>query len=352
MPKQAPFDFAAAVLAWYDVHGRKHLPWQQDPTPYRVWISEIMLQQTQVATVLPYYQRFMQRFPTVQDLAAAEVDEVMHLWTGLGYYARARNLHKAAQLLVQDHGGEFPKTVDEVAELPGIGRSTAGAILSLSRQVHASILDGNVKRVLSRFYAVEGVPTESATQKVLWAHAEANTPRKRVHHFNQVMMDLGATICTRTKPACLLCPLQATCVAHARGEETAFPRKKASKATPQKAAWFLVLRNQKGEVLLERRPPAGIWGGLWSLPEVAGELDLNTELERRFGLEAAQAESLPERWHVFSHYQLEIRPLLLEAPKAMSLKEAPSQWCKLDDLPAVGLPAPVKALLAELAQKE
>jgi len=255
------------VLAWYDSHGRRHLPWQQDTTPYRVWISEIMLQQTQVSTVIPYYERFLQRFPDVQALAAAPIDEVLHLWTGLGYYARARNLHKAAQLLVERFDGEFPETVEEVAGLPGIGRSTAGAILSLSRQQRAVILDGNVKRVLSRFHAVGD--TGSAQEKILWQHAEAHTPQKRVHHFNQVMMDLGATVCTRAKPACLLCPLQSHCAALKEGEPTAYPAKKAARAVPEKSTTLLVLLNAEGEVLLEQRPPAGIWGGLWSFRKPA-----------------------------------------------------------------------------------
>lgn len=349
------FDFAQAVLAWFDQHGRKHLPWQQNTTPYRVWVSEIMLQQTQVSTVIPYYERFMSAFPTVQALAAAPADEVMHLWTGLGYYARARNLHKAAQVLVDKHGGEFPATVEEVAELPGIGLSTAGAVISLSRQQRAVILDGNVKRVLARFHAVEGVPTETAAQKELWAHAEAHTPQARVHHYNQAMMDLGATLCTRSKPACLLCPLQSACVAHARHEETAYPRKKASKATPEKSAWFLLLVNAAGEVLLQQRPPAGIWGGLWSLPEYpqedgVDEAALKTLLTREWGLKKPRAEIWPERGHTFSHYHLRIHPVLVTVPELTHSAEAPTLWCKLGTTPPVGLPAPIKALLEELGQ--
>jgi A/G-specific adenine glycosylase len=345
------FDFAAAVLAWYDTHGRKHLPWQQNTTPYRVWVSEIMLQQTQVSTVIPYYERFMQRFPDVQALAAAPIDEVLHLWTGLGYYARARNLHKAAQLLVENFGGEFPESVDEVASLPGIGRSTAGAILSLSRQQRAVILDGNVKRVLSRFHAVG--ETGSAQEKILWQFAEAHTPQQRVHHFNQVMMDLGATVCTRTKPACLLCPLQSQCVALAQGEPTAYPVKKAAKAVPEKSTTLLLLLNAKGEVLLEQRPPAGIWGGLWSFPETAAADDasLREVLKAEWSVTRRQPEWLPERGHTFSHYHLRMRPALLRNVELNRVSERPQRWCRLDALPALGLPAPIKQMLGELAEQ-
>jgi len=339
------------VLAWYDSHGRRHLPWQQDTTPYRVWISEIMLQQTQVSTVIPYYERFLQRFPDVQALAAAPIDEVLHLWTGLGYYARARNLHKAAQLLVERFDGEFPETVEEVAGLPGIGRSTAGAILSLSRQQRAVILDGNVKRVLSRFHAVGD--TGSAQEKILWQHAEAHTPQKRVHHFNQVMMDLGATVCTRAKPACLLCPLQSHCAALKEGEPTAYPAKKAARAVPEKSTTLLVLLNAEGEVLLEQRPPAGIWGGLWSFPETgaSGDAALRDVLKTDWGLTRRRAEWLPERGHTFSHYHLRMRPALLRNVELRQVSGRPQRWCRLDALPALGLPAPVKQMLGELAEQ-
>lgn len=351
MKKTKSFDFAAAVLGWFDEHGRKHLPWQQDTTPYRVWISEIMLQQTQVSTVIPYYEAFMQRFPDVQALAAAPVDDVLHLWTGLGYYARARNLHKAAQVLVQDHGGEFPDTVEGVAELPGIGRSTAGAILSLSRQQRAVILDGNVKRVLSRFHAV--VETGAAQEKILWPLADGHTPERRVHHFNQAMMDLGATVCTRTKPACLLCPLQSACVALRGGEPTAYPGKKASKTLPEKSVSLLVFVNDHGEVLLEQRPAPGIWGGLWSFPEsVAAETTtLKQVLKADWAIARPRLELLELRDHVFSHYRLHMQPVLVRnAP--LQVNERPQRWCKLQSLPALGLPAPIKQLLSELAARE
>ena len=294
----------------------------------------------------------MQRFASVQALAAAPIDEVMHLWTGLGYYARARNLHKAASVLVEKFNGEFPQTVEEVASLPGIGLSTAGAIISLSHQQRAVILDGNVKRVLARFYAVNGVATESATQKQLWEYAEINTPAARVHHYNQAMMDLGATLCTRSKPACLLCPLAADCKAHAEHEETAYPRKKASKTLPEKSAWLLLLVNAEGEVLLQQRPPAGIWGGLWSLPEYThdGDTDaLKALLRKDWGLRRPRLELWPERDHTFSHYRLHMHPVRVSVDTLRQTAEGGTRWCKLGQTPPVGLPAPVKTLLEELA---
>lgn len=349
--KKTTFDFAAAVLGWFDEHGRKHLPWQKNTTPYRVWVSEIMLQQTQVSTVIPYYETFMQRFPDVQALAAAPVDDVLHLWTGLGYYARARNLHKAAQVLVTEHKGEFPATVEEVATLPGIGRSTAGAILSLSRQQHAVILDGNVKRVLSRFHAVP--ETGAVQEKILWPLAESHTPRKRVHHFNQAMMDLGATVCTRTKPACLLCPLRPACAALQQGEPTAYPGKKAGKTLPEKSVSLLVFLNDRGEVLLEQRPAPGIWGSLWSFPESAAAetQTLKQVLKADWGVARPRPELLDSRDHVFSHYRLHMQPVLVrQEPRQVS--ERPSRWCTLQSLPALGLPAPIKQMLSELAARE
>ncbi len=310
-----------------------------------------MLQQTQVATVIPYYARFMERFPDVAALAAAPTDEVLHLWTGLGYYARARNLHKAAQQLVRDFAGEFPATVDEVASLPGIGVSTAGAIISLSRRQRAVILDGNVKRVLSRFHAVS--ETGSAQEKKLWLFADAHTPEKRVHHYNQAMMDLGATVCTRSKPACLLCPLQRGCCALAEGSPTAYPVKKAGKSIPVKSTSLLIMVNTENEVLLEQRPPAGIWGGLWSFPESAADdvATLKQVLKNDWGISQIKPQLLPERRHTFSHYHLQMRPVLLRDVAALQVSGRASRWCRLDALPELGLPAPIKQMLAELADE-
>lgn len=343
------FHFSRAVLAWFDKSGRKTLPWQQNPTPYRVWVSEIMLQQTQVSTVIPYYERFMAQYPTVHDLAAAPIDDILHLWTGLGYYARARNLHRAAQLLDSQFAGEFPDTVDGVTELPGIGKSTAGAILSLSRQQRAVILDGNVKRVLSRFHAVK--ETGSSAEKLLWQFADSHTPEKRVHHFNQAMMDLGATVCTRSKPACHSCPLQSTCAALAEGDPTRYPVKKPKKITPIRRTTLLVFINQKNEVLLEQRPPSGIWGSLWSFPETPLETshELQQQLSIHHSSKTIDIEWLLPRRHTFSHFHLDMHPALIRDHFPQQVSELPQQWCTLGALPNIGLPAPIKVLLEELA---
>ena len=258
---------APRLLAWHAQSGRHDLPWQKNRSAYRVWVSEIMLQQTQVATVIPYFERFMQRFPDVRALAEAPADEVLHLWTGLGYYARARNLHRAAQLIRDEHRGRFPRTFEAVMELPGIGRSTAGAILAISAGARHSILDGNVKRVLARFYAVEGAPDENATLEKLWQLADDNTPDKDVATYTQAIMDLGATRCTRGKPRCADCPIAAECRARIEGRQAEFPAAKRKRAArKQKHAVMLVAR-RASEVLLVQRPPSGIWGGLWCLPE-------------------------------------------------------------------------------------
>lgn len=343
-----PEVFQRAVFDWFDQHGRTSLPWQQDKTPYRVWVSEIMLQQTQVATVIPYYQRFMERFPALQDLAEAEQDEVLHFWTGLGYYSRARNLHKAAQILWQQHHGEFPATVDAVQELPGIGRSTAGAILSISRGVRAPILDGNVKRVLTRLHGVEGWPGSKPVEDLLWRLADYYTPDRRLPDYTQVMMDLGATLCTRSKPACLLCPLKDHCKAYGMGTPTAFPHAKPRKTIPEKHTYMLLVHDrQQHKVLLEKRPASGVWGGLWSLPEM-----VSTEQAEQF-CASWQAElhqqSLPAVKHTFSHFHLHITPLLAQGGSDSKLME-PERWLwyNLDAPESVGLAAPVKRLLAQL----
>ncbi|HEX6591100.1 MAG TPA: NUDIX domain-containing protein, partial [Moraxellaceae bacterium] len=264
---------------------------------------------------------------------------------------RARNLHKSAQMVVEQHGGEFPRSVEQLAELPGIGRSTAGAILSLSRQERAVILDGNVKRVLARFHAV--AETGPAQEKILWPLADDHTPTERVHHFNQAMMDLGATVCTRTKPACLLCPLQPACQGLAGGDPTAYPGKKAKKALPEKATTLLLLVNDQDEVLLEQRPAPGIWGGLWSFPETDASTDaeLKAVLRDAWGITRRPPEWLEERGHTFSHYHLRMRPVLVRKAAPAQVKEGAQRWCKLHDLPALGLPAPIKQLLGELAAR-
>jgi A/G-specific adenine glycosylase len=341
--------FGAAVLDWYDRHGRKDLPWQQGITPYRVWVSEIMLQQTQVSTVLGYFDRFMDALPTVEALATAADDEVLHLWTGLGYYSRARNLHKTAKLIVTEHGGDFPRCVERLAELPGIGRSTAGAIASLSMGLRAPILDGNVKRVLARYVAQDGYPGEPKVARQLWDVAERLTPQARVNHYTQAMMDLGATLCTRSKPSCLLCPLKAGCRAHLLGRETDFPVPKPRKALPQKRTLMPLLANHEGAILLYRRPPTGLWGGLWSLPEL-DDLAALDPLAERHALQLQQRRELPGLTHTFSHFQLAIEPWLITVKsEADAVAEPDWLWYNLATPPRLGLAAPVKMLLKRAA---
>ncbi|NKQ09650.1 A/G-specific adenine glycosylase [Pseudomonas sp. SST3] len=341
--------FGAAVLDWYDRHGRKDLPWQQGITPYRVWVSEIMLQQTQVSTVLGYFDRFMDALPTVEALATAAEDEVLHLWTGLGYYSRARNLHKTAKLIVTEHGGDFPRCVERLAELPGIGRSTAGAIASLSMGLRAPILDGNVKRVLARYVAQDGYPGEPKVARQLWDVAERLTPQTRVNHYTQAMMDLGATLCTRSKPSCLLCPLKAGCRAHLLGRETDFPAPKPRKALPQKRTLMPLLANHESAILLYRRPPTGLWGGLWSLPEL-DDLAALDPLAERHALQLQQRRELPCLTHTFSHFQLAIEPWLITVKsEANAVAEPDWLWYNLATPPRLGLAAPVKMLLKRAA---
>ncbi|MFC3945343.1 MULTISPECIES: A/G-specific adenine glycosylase [Pseudomonas] len=341
--------FSTAVLDWYDRHGRHDLPWQQGITPYRVWVSEIMLQQTQVSTVLNYFDRFMASLPTVEALAAAPEDEVLHLWTGLGYYTRARNLQKTAKIVVAEHGGEFPRDVEKLTELPGIGLSTAGAIASISMGLRAPILDGNVKRVLARYTAQEGYPGEPKVARQLWANAERFTPHARVNNYTQAMMDLGATLCTRSKPSCLLCPLESGCEAHKYGLETRYPIPKPRKSVPQKRTLMPLLANREGAILLYRRPSSGLWGGLWSLPELDGLDDL-PHLALQHSLELGRQQELPSLTHTFSHFQLAIEPWLVRVEEsAHHVAEADWLWYNLATPPRLGLAAPVKKLLKRAA---
>ncbi len=340
-----PSDFATRVLAWFDDNGRKTLPWQQDINPYRVWISEIMLQQTQVTTVIPYYQRFMASFPDVVALADADDDGVLSHWSGLGYYARARNLHKAARIVRDEHGGVFPKRFDDVVDLPGIGRSTAGAILSIATGQRFAILDGNVKRVLARHAAVDGWPGTTSVAKTLWALAEDRTPGERVNHYTQAIMDLGATLCTRSQPDCAACPVADDCAALAAGEIGRYPGKKPKREKPLRET-TMVLAVRDDELYLERRPPTGIWGGLWSLPELADD-DPGEWCENTLH---GTAEDLVE-WgslrHSFSHYDLDIRPVVLRVVSdSLNLRDDDgARWVPLhDELPG-GIAAPVRKLI-------
>lgn len=354
-------DFSSRVLTWFDEHGRKDLPWQQAVTPYRVWVSEIMLQQTQVSTVIGYFERFMTRFPTLFDLAQAHQDEVLHLWTGLGYYARGRNLHKAAQIALTQHAAQLPTDIDALMALPGIGRSTAGAILSLGMDQRAVILDGNVKRVLARHQALAGDPAISDVQRKYWAIADAYTPSARAAHYNQAMMDLGATLCTRSRPACTRCPLSASCQALAENDTGAYPQKKRKAKVPERATYMLIYRNELGQVWLQQRPPTGIWGGLWSFPELANSAEedpLSPTLLRQIEAAAptlpnvAAVQSLDPLTHVFSHFRLHIQPLLIPVSNSqVAVRESCGQWVTLSPLPALGLPTPVRNLLSQIGEQ-
>ncbi len=345
--------FQKAILTWYHKHGRKTLPWQQPKTPYAVWISEIMLQQTQVATVIDYFQRFMQRFPNIESLAQAPEDDVLHLWSGLGYYSRARNLHKTAQILQQDFKSKMPCTLEELITLPGIGQSTAGAILSLSMDVPATILDGNVKRVLTRVFAVEGWPGKSTIHNALWDLAKTYTPQKQVAQYNQAMMDLGATLCTRSKPQCTICPLQRHCQAHKTGRESDFPQRKPAKVKPIKTSKFLLIVDEQQHILLEKRPPRGIWGGLWSLPECPTTEDTQTFCLEQLGLEVQSLSAWEGFRHTFSHYHLDIEPVLLKVkPRTDCVMQCPQQaWYNLQEPLQLGLPQPITRLLSKLEKE-
>ena len=342
--------FSQRLLAWFDQHGRHDLPWQTPRTPYRVWLAEIMLQQTQVAAVIPYFQRFVQRFPDVQSLAAAPADDVLQHWAGLGYYARARNLQRAAQLVVSEHGGEFPRELEAMTALPGVGRSTAAAVLAQAYGERHAILDGNVKRVLARHGAIEGWPGEPKVTSRLWALSESLLPRERLVDYTQAIMDLGATLCTARNPACGRCPVSADCKAHLQGTVAQFPAPRPKRERPLRHARLLLVENAVGELLFERRPPAGIWGGLWCLPVLEGEEDAAEWLAREHGLVARVAETLEPISHGFTHFELELSPVRLRAAAGSnSLREqAPLRWINIaaDALP--GLPAPVAKLLARL----
>jgi A/G-specific adenine glycosylase len=347
--------FADRVLAWFDRHGRRHLPWQQDIDAYRVWVSEIMLQQTQVTTVIPYYERFMRRFPDVEALAAADLDEVLHHWTGLGYYARGRNLHAAARQVVAEHGGRFPEDPADLAGLPGIGRSTAGAITAIAFGRRAAILDGNVKRVLARFHAVPGYPGEGQALKTLWAHAEAHTPQRRIADYTQAMMDLGATVCVRRRPLCDACPVAARCEARRRGETERFPERKARRAKPERAARMFLVVDPGGRCLLEQRPAQGLWGGLWTPPERDADYSVG-RLCDELGIgpaDVADSRSGAVFRHTFTHFHLHIEPVYVDLARAPTTVADRADVCWYDAAaadagPAIGLSAPAAKLLNTL----
>jgi A/G-specific adenine glycosylase len=347
MSQKPDASFADNLLRWFDTHGRKDLPWQRTPTPYRVWVSEIMLQQTQVATVIGYFDRFMERLPDVASLAAAPLDTVLHLWSGLGYYARARNLHKAAKEIMARHGGVFPASIEEVEALPGIGRSTAAAILSLSRGQRHAILDGNVKRVLTRYAGIEGYPGIKAIETQLWALADQLTPEDRPAAYTQAIMDLGATLCVRSKPLCAACPVEVTCVARLRGLQGHLPSPKPRKARPRKSAHVVIAVQSGGTVLLERRPTTGIWGGLWSFPQFDGATDADAWIARALDVRGSRRHPWPPYHHAFTHFDLALYPLVLKYVDPGSQVADTERYCWYDPrVPAeLGLAAPVTELI-------
>ncbi len=339
--------FAQSLLRWYSRYGRKDLPWQKNITPYRVWVSEVMLQQTQVATVMRYYDAFLHRFPSLEILAKSSLEEVLTLWAGLGFYARAKNLHHAAQIIATKYQGIFPTDFKTVLELPGIGRSTAGAILAISTQQRHPILDGNVKRVLSRYFTVSGAINHPKTLEKLWSYSEAVTPKKNIAAFTQAIMDLGATLCTRTKPICKACPLKAGCQAYHLNKVSHFPEKTIKKTIPTRAVVMLVLIHKKQNlILLEKREAQGIWGGLWSLPECSEDTKVKSFCQKTFGLKMIKLKPLTPLRHTFTHFHLNILPVLVEINEPKLKKfNSPYQWHCLTRKTELALASPIKRLL-------
>lgn len=348
-------NFSDDLILWQAKHGRNDLPWQIDKNPYRVWVSEIMLQQTQVATVIEYYQRFIKKFSSVKLLAEADQNEVLKYWSGLGYYARARNLHQCAKIICSTWDGIFPDTLEALCELPGIGRSTAGAILSLGYNIRAPILDGNVKRILSRYHAVAGNSYEPAFLKQLWILSEQHTPHQNFSIYNQALMDLGAMICTRRQPKCQECPIQKNCVAHKQNRAHDFPSPKITKRKPQREVRMLMLRNQQTDhILLKKCPPSGIWGGLWSFPECSPQQAVEDWCAEELNCKVVEQLGLNPFKHSFTHFDLLIHPLLVTiTPKKIYKTMEPDRyiWYKINDPLPGGLPAPVSKLLKILEEK-
>jgi A/G-specific adenine glycosylase len=346
-----PAVFQQKLLSWFALQGRKDLPWQQDITPYRVWLSETMLQQTQVTTVMPYFQAFVEKFPDLDTLAQATIDEVLPYWSGLGYYARARNLHKTAQIIYQQQ--RFPDTLAELMALPGIGQSTAGAILSIAFNNSHPILDGNVKRVLTRYKGITGWTGDSQINKQLWAVSTELTPSKQCADYTQAIMDLGATICTRTKPLCVACPLASDCVAKNTGTVNLLPTRKPAKTLPVKQLIFLLLKNRQQQIFLEKRPPVGIWGGLWSLPEF-DTIEAAQDFCLTQNLTIEHQQVLPALRHTFSHYHLDYTPLIIQTPDSCNLVMEAEQtlWYNSQQIDNLGLASPIKQLLQQHSNKK
>lgn len=344
--------FSDQVIAWQKTYGRHDLPWQRTRDAYRIWLSEIMLQQTQVATVIPYYERFIARFPDVGALAAAPLESVMVQWAGLGYYSRARNLHQCAQQIVTDHAGEFPASAEALARLPGVGRSTAGAIAALAFGERAAILEGNVKRVLARHFGVYGYPGSPSVERELWQRAHALLPSQQVGVYTQGLMDLGATVCTPRRPSCAACPVHDSCIARQEQTTDVLPTPRPVKQRPTRAATVVVLKDQHGAVLLEQRPPAGIWGGLLSLLEFesnATDSEIAAAIDARYGLRVVVQESLGEMRHDFTHYSYVMRPRVAQAVGAGGVASASLRAISESEFETAPLPAPIRKLLLQLA---
>ena len=344
----APKQFQSKILSWFKHHGRKDLPWQKNISPYRVWLSEIMLQQTQVQTVVPYFKQFIKQFPTIKKLAAAPTDDVLHLWSGLGYYARARNLHKTAQIISSEHHGKFPRDLETLQSLPGIGKSTAGAILAIAMKKRGVILDGNVKRVLARFGAIKGLPSEAS--KTLWEIAEVYTPENHIADYTQAMMDLGAMICTRTKPNCAKCPLEKFCLAHQTNCETDFPEKRITQKIPIRKTYMLLMRDKNQSLLLEQRPPHGIWGGLWCFPQIDSLAMLEDACIRKYDCKIKTTKKLKKFRHTFSHFHLDITPILIEVIQTNQqiMEQNTAIWYNKKHIRRLGVPKPVNELLLQI----
>ena len=341
--------FARRLLDWHDRHGRKDLPWQHPRTPYRVWLSEVMLQQTQVSTVIAYFQRFVTALPTLTALAKASEDQVLALWSGLGYYSRARNLHRAAQICVERHDGQLPADLEQLAALPGIGRSTAGAILAQAFDQAQPILDGNVRRVLARWHGIVGWPGAAAVQRRLWQLAQTHVPSTRAADYTQAIMDLGAMVCTRVRPRCAQCPLATDCVAFREQRTHELPQARPARSKPVRSTVLLIARDAQGRFLLERRPPSGIWARLWSLPEADDADAAQRLLHQRFHANIHSHTLLPSFRHSFTHYHLQITPLLCEVASGKHVADdGDHAWCSPMRFAQLGLPAPVRALLASL----
>ena len=339
--------FASKLIAWHAVHGRHDLPWQVRPPPYGIWVAEVMLQQTQVATVVPYYERFMRRFPTLEALAVAPLDEVLGLWAGLGYYARGRNLHRSARIVVERCDGRLPETFEGLLSLPGIGRSTAGAILAQAHGRRYPILDGNVKRVLARYHAVEGWPGEAAVERTLWEHAERHTPTARVAAYTQAIMDLGATVCTRRRPSCTMCPVARDCSARQAGIENRLPVARPKRNRPRRTATVLIVIDPDGRVLLERRPEQGVWGGLYSFPELPDGEDAEQWCDRKLGARVGSVEACDPVPHSLTHFDLVLVPLevrLAGSPNRVG-DGRERLWHDPETAQAVGVAAPIAAAL-------